>query len=120
MKLDDLTIGEAKQLAALFGGGATTVPARDIGEYVVVRTYSAGVHVGVLDSRSGQEVVLSDPRRIWKWTGANTLHEISLRGVGSDSRVSEQVESVTLTQAIEVLRCTSEAEKNLRGAKWTK
>lgn len=26
------------------------------GKYVVVRTYSAGVHVGVLANRAGQEV----------------------------------------------------------------
>ena len=50
---------------------------------VLVRTYSAGVHVGTLVSREGRDVVLADARRIWSWRGANTLHEISLRGVGA-------------------------------------
>lgn len=31
--------------------------------YVVVRTYSAGVHCGELVSRKGQEVVLANARR---------------------------------------------------------
>lgn len=31
---------------------------------VIVRTYSAGVHVGTLHSREGREVVLKDARRI--------------------------------------------------------
>jgi len=38
-----------------------------VGMYVVVRTYSAGVHVGVLQAASGKEVRLSEARRIWSW-----------------------------------------------------
>lgn len=38
-----------------------------IGKKVVVRTYSAGVHVGTLSEREGKEVMLVDARRIWRW-----------------------------------------------------
>ena len=87
--------------------------------YVVVRTYSAGVHVGTLVSQNGTEVVLTDARRIWRWVGANTLHEISLRGLDVNrSMVSESVEKITLTQAIEVIPATAEAERVLRSATW--
>ena len=85
---------------------------------VIVRTYSAGVHYGTLVSRKGREVVLADARRIWYWKGANTLHEISLRGVGAGSKISERVASITLTEAIEVIGCTKEAAANLDGATW--
>ena len=34
-------------------------------DFVIVRTYSAGVHYGRLVSRNGKEVVLSGARRIW-------------------------------------------------------
>lgn len=88
------------------------------GPYVVVRTYSAGVHVGVLESRQGQEVVLTNARRIWYWKGANTLHEIALRGVGAGSKVSDSVGRIELLQAIEVISATPEAQKNLENAKW--
>lgn len=37
---------------------------------VIVRTYSAGVHVGELVSHKGTEVTLKNARRIWKWVGA--------------------------------------------------
>lgn len=88
--------------------------------YVVVRTYSAGVHVGVLKERSGQEVTLTDARRIWRWYGANTLHEIALHGLdASRSRVSEPVSEITLTQAIEIIPTTDVSEVILRGAKWS-
>ena len=87
--------------------------------YVVIRTYSAGVHVGILESRKGKEVVLSEARRIWRWYGANTLSEISLHGIDvSKSRVSDEVKSITLTEAIEIIPCSKEGEDNLRGAKW--
>lgn len=90
------------------------------GKYVVVRTYSAGVHVGVLGQREGRELVLTDARRIWNWQGANTLHEVALRGVGKGSRVSEAVPSVLLTEAIEIIPCTGDAERNLREAQWNR
>jgi hypothetical protein len=86
--------------------------------YVIVRTYTAGVHFGELKSRDGKEVVLTDAKRIWAWKDANTLHEISLRGVGKGSKVSEAVGKITLTEAIEVIPVTKAAEENLKGAAW--
>lgn len=86
--------------------------------YVVVRTYSAGVHVGVLVARMGKEVDLRDARRVWKWVGANTLHEVALHGVGEGSRVSEPVAAITLTEAIEIIDCAPAAVVNLKAATW--
>ena len=87
-------------------------------KYVVVRTYSAGVHVGELVERNGKEVQLANARRIWSWVGANTLHEIALRGVGAGSRVSDRVASVVLTEAIEIIDATAEARETLESSKW--
>jgi hypothetical protein len=88
--------------------------------HVIVRTYSAGVHYGTLVDQRGKEVDLSSARRIWSWKGANTLHEVSLHGVAKGSRVSEAVERITLTEAIEVIDCTDEAIANLDSASWEK
>lgn len=88
--------------------------------FAIVRTYSAGVHAGELKSREGKEVVLTDAQRIWHWKGANTLHEIALRGVGPGSKISERVGEIALTEAIEIIEATDEARDNLRGAKWAK
>jgi hypothetical protein len=35
--------------------------------YVIVRTYSAGVFAGYIESRNGQEVVMRSARRLWCW-----------------------------------------------------
>ena len=96
---------------------AKTVKAR---KPVIVRTYSAGVHFGDLVKREEREVTLANARRIWRWYGANTLHEISLHGVGAGSKVSETVESITLTEAIEIIPCTSEGARAMEAATWTK
>lgn len=118
--MDIQTLKQAIELLEALNDAKTgaTNDTRNVGKYVIVRTYSAGVHVGVLKSCDGTEAVLTDARRIWKWVGANTLSEISLRGVGDGSRVSDAVAEITLTQAIEIIPTTAAAEANLRGAKW--
>ena len=88
--------------------------------YVVVRTYSAGVHVGELVSRKAKEVTLKNARRIWYWKGANTLNEIALHGVGTGSKVAEPVAKIVLTEAIEIIDATESATANLRAAQWQK
>ena len=86
---------------------------------VIVRTYSAGVHYGTLVKRVGKEVELADARRIWYWRGANTLHEISLTGLDhKGSKVSKPVESITLTEAIEIIPCAPAGCTSLDAASW--
>ena len=91
-----------------------------IGSPVIVRTYSAGVHFGYYVTHDGKEIQLSEARRIWSWRGANTLHEIALRGVGAGSNVSERVSTIVLTEAIEVIACTEAAKSNLETATWAR
>ena len=71
---------------------------------VIVRTYSAGVHIGSVKSREGKEVVLTGARRLWKWAGAFTLNEVSKNGVNrKDSRISEPVDEILILEAIEII-----------------
>lgn len=86
--------------------------------YVVIRTYSAGVHFGELVEQNGKEVILARARRLWSWQGANTLHEVATSGVGKGSRVSVEVDKIVLTEAVETISCSAEGAENLRKAKW--
>jgi len=115
MKLDDLTIGEAKQLASLFSNAAPTASPY-IGQYVLVRTYSAGVHFGYLRSHNGIEVTLTEARRLWSWQGAFTLSEVSQDGI-KDGKVCAAVPELLLTQAIEIIPMSAKAKKQLEGYK---
>lgn len=74
------------------------------GSPVLIRTYSAGVHFGTLVKREGQEVHLSNARRLWSWSGALSLSEVAANGINiSGSKVSVPVEEIILTQAIEII-----------------
>ena len=85
--------------------------------YVIVRTYSAGVFAGTLESRNGQEVVLSNARRLWYWAGAASLSELAVRGTSKpgDCKFPIAVSTVTLLQAIEILAVTPVAQKSIDG-----
>ena len=52
---------------------------KKIGDMVIVRTYSAGVFAGRLKSHKGQEVVMTDARRLWYWKGAASLSRLGPR-----------------------------------------
>ena len=74
MNLDDLTIGQARELATMFNKqqcatASASFPSRHpfIGKYVIARCYSAGVHAGTVESVDGENVILSDSRRLWSW-----------------------------------------------------
>ena len=75
------------------------------GPLSIIRTYSAGVHVGEVVGHDGTVVKLKNARRLWRWRGANTLNEISLSGVNRNeyTRISEIVSEITLTEAIEII-----------------
>ena len=48
-----------------------------IGRYCMVRTYSAGVFAGTVKARDGEEITLTDARRIWYWKGAASLSQLA-------------------------------------------
>ena len=85
------------------------------GDYVIVRTYSAGVFAGILGKLSGQEVTLTKARRLWYWAGAASLSQMANTGTSRprDCRFPAPVTEVLLTQAIEVLAVTPEAQKSI-------
>jgi hypothetical protein len=121
MNFDELTIGEARKLSKLFSAEAQSKEEglNDmIGEKVIVRTYSAGVHYGTLEQKSGKEVILKNSRRLWYWKTANngiSLSEVANAGLAKDSRVCASVELIWL-EAVEIIPCTKEAIKNIEAA----
>lgn len=89
-----------------------------IGEWVVVRTHSAGVHFGRLYRRDGKECVLTAVRRIWSWEGAASLDQLSRDGV-SGGRISVERPWRIITEAIEYIPLEEEARLSLLRHEWT-
>lgn len=88
--------------------GTTYIPKDQVspktGPEVIVRTYSAGVHIGTLKSRDGREVTLTNARRLWSWQGAFTLNAVATKGINREgSRISLPVPEILLLETIEIL-----------------
>ena len=87
--------------------------------YVIIRTYSAGVHAGYLESKkstaAGVEVRLSNARRLWYWDGAASLSELSVDGVSrpQNCKFPTEVPWIDLL-AIEILPCSKKAQDSIK------
>jgi hypothetical protein len=88
----------------------TQVVDSDVNKYVIVRTYSAGVFAGTLLQRDGKEVILKDARRLWYWVGAASLSQLAVTGpTKKGSKFPVAVAKITLTEAIEIIPCSTVA-----------
>ena len=123
MNVNDLTIGEAKELANLFGSnkqqsGSSSGLCSMLNKKVIIRTYSAGVWFGLLSQKDGEEVILEDARRMYRWWASESisLSAVAIYGVKHDkSKIVEAVPGIWL-KAIEILPCSNVAIKSLEEA----
>ena len=98
-------------------------PVLDGMKYCIVRTYSAGVFAGYVESRNGQEVVIRNVRRIWYWEGACSLSQLAKDGpaLPDKCKFAVEVDKIEVLQAIEIIECTAKAMKAIREVKeWAK
>ena len=88
-------------------------------EYKIVRTYSAGVFAGYIESREGREVVMRNVRRIWYWDGACSLSELAVNGTckPENCKFAIPVDRILVTEAIEILDVTEKAKESIEGVK---
>jgi hypothetical protein len=86
-----------------------------IGKYVIVRTYSAGVFYGLLQSREGKEAVIKNARRIWRWAGAASLSQLAQSGTTKPDECNfpEAVDEILVTEVIEILATTKAAQASI-------
>lgn len=120
--IDNLTIGEAKELAKMFGGGASAPAAiKGDGRPVIVRSRDAGVQFGYLEeySLTGATVTIRNARQMWSWTAAQggTLLDCATHGVKA-GKFSTANDRVIVINACAIIDCTPEAVKTLESAKW--
>lgn len=94
---------------------------------VLIRSYAAGVHFGLLksqeDTLSGRVVTLVKTRRVWYWDGAASLSQMAVEGVNKpeNCKFSMEVESNEIVNCIEILPLTNVAYENLKNVSvWKK
>lgn len=88
----------------------------DTKKYVLVRTYSAGVFAGYLESKEGREVVLTNVRRIWYWSGAASLSQLAMEGTSDpkNCKFPCEMDRVVLLEAIEIIDVTEKAKESIK------
>lgn len=103
-----------KAIDDALNGDSTSSPEQSthpmVGRRMLVRTYSAGVHIGDVVAINGCEVHLKNALRLWKWEdGGLSLSAVAENGIVK-GRLNKTRE-VYLTNAIEFIPTTEKAEK---------
>jgi len=87
----------------------------------LVRCESAGVFFGEITAKdlTAGTARLSNARRIWYWSGASSLSQLSIDGTSKpgECKFPEAVQSIEVCKVIEVIPCTEKAAKSLSEVK---
>lgn len=111
----NISLNDLKELFGSNDGGLNSFA---IGQEVIIRTYSAGVWFGVLEQKAGNEVILRQARRMWKWWAKESisLSGVAIHGIDqARSSIAGALPSVWL-EAIEIIPVTGEAADSIRTA----
>lgn len=122
MNIDNLTFGQLKEIAGLFKIFKKSSSDKEehfmIGKDVIIRTYSAGCWYGRLYKKDGNEVILSNARRMWRWWAKESISLSACAKFGinqAKSKIVAPVDHVWL-EAIEIIPCTDGAAKSIEEA----
>ena len=114
MNIDDLTLKQIKEIQRLLIS-TSNIRNNDhpmIGKRCLIRTYSAGVHIGDIswiNPDNSMEIKLSNSLRLWRWEdGGLSLSAIANAGI-KNGRLNKTGE-VFLTNVIEMIPTTIKAE----------
>lgn len=90
-----------------------------LGKKVIVRSTNAGVFYGTLKAKDGQEVTLTDCRRIWYWCGAASISQLAAEGTKTPDacKFTVRVAEIVIMEVIEIIPCTPEAVASIEGVK---
>ena len=88
-------------------------------EKVIIRAEKAGVFFGEIKERSGQEVVMTNCRRLWFWSGAASLSQLATEGVKNPGqcKFTVTVPEMTIFGVIEIIPCTDDAINSINSVK---
>lgn len=122
--IDNFTLGQLKQIAALVNSQIAQ-PTQSkalhpfVGKYVIARCYSAGVHAGVVVSVDGENVILSDSRRLWAWKAKDgvALSGVAQNGLKPEGKVDTLNPEIALTGVCELIPCSTKARESIDGFK---
>lgn len=82
----------------------------------IVRSTNAGVFFGNIKEKNGDEVTLTNCRRLWYWNGAASLSQLAAEGVKRplDCKFSMTVDEITVLGVCEIIPCSLVADANIK------
>lgn len=82
-----------------------------LGEWVIVRTFSAGVWFGKLKEKDHDEVILEKARRLWQWKAAESisLSAVAVYGVDPEQSIFPNDVPAVWLKAIEIIPASKKA-----------
>ena len=126
LNLDDLTLGQVKELKKLLIADVA-VPATKtgflgecyIGKYVICRSRNEGVNAGKVIALDETGIILADARRLYYHkpldTNISWYEGVALSGVSKDSRLGPPVEKIII-EDYSLTICEKDAEQSIREA----
>lgn len=91
-------------------------------EKYIVRGDRSGVFYGEIKERNGQEVTMTNVRRLWYWDGANSISQLAKTGTvrPENCKFTCTVDEVFVLDAIEIDKCSEQAIKSIEEVmEWT-
>jgi hypothetical protein len=123
MNINELTIGQVKEISELFGGQAdkkSTMLSSYIGKYVICRSRNEGVNAGFVKDIDETGVILEDARRLYYHKPANKevswYEGVAKHGISNDSKVGTAAEKCII-EDYSLTVCTDLAKNSLIEAK---
>lgn len=123
MNINDLTIGQAKELAAMFSSNESpdgSIYSDMIGNYVIVRSRNEGINAGLVTRADETGIVLKEARRLWyhqpKDKSLSWYEGVAVSGVSSDSKLSGPVPIKAIIEDYSVTFCTPAATTSIKEA----
>ena len=85
-------------------------------QYYIVRGQNSGVFAGNIKERKGQEVTMTNVRRLWYWDGAASISQLAKEGTANpeNCKFTVPVDEILVLDAIEIDKCSKKAEKSIK------
>lgn len=84
-------------------------------KHAIIRTRSAGVFAGYIESQNGQEIVMIRARRLWQWAGAASLSQLAMEGTSNPTgcKFPQEVDRIKLFEVLEIIDTTKKAKESI-------
>jgi hypothetical protein len=86
------------------------------GKHVIVRADRAGVFFGILEEKNGNNVILKDVRKLYRWYGSAAVEQLAAEGTSKpdECMFTMTVYEMEIANAIQVIPCTEKSIESIK------